>query len=149
MPNMSQLQGLSLRKASLFGMPHLGARYTDRSGGYEATTDVCQICHMRRATNVHHIVPRSVRHVFSLGGHELRSPLIALCGHGTDGCHGDCHGGARYEFEWVWNDPSHEDAWWSGDILGTYAPHDPALYRLGHWSIRDRRLSTSFSVGAL
>lgn len=133
---MGQLQGLSADRASLFGMPHIGAAYR-RSGGYAPITDRCLMCG-RPVSNCHHVVPRSVREVFVLDGHELRSPLFALCGSGTTGCHDGFHGGARYFASWAWDDPRDEDLWWDGTLLRHYLPHDVRLYGRGRWEIEDR-----------
>lgn len=56
---------------------------------------MCVVCHMRRATNLHHVVPRSH------GGSE--GPVFAVCGSGNaSGCHGLFHSGrlhARWDGE--------------------------------------------------
>ena len=50
---------------------------------------LCAICHMRPASNRHHIVPRSH------GGTD--GPTIAVCGNGNvSGCHGLLHAGRIY-----------------------------------------------------
>ena len=50
---------------------------------------LCAICHMRPATNRHHIVPRSH------GGTD--GPTIAVCGNGNaSGCHALLHAGRIY-----------------------------------------------------
>ena len=65
------------------------------------------------------------------------SPLFALCGSGTTGCHGKFHdGGLRAE--WVWRTGAAEEAWWSGTMLREYPPHSPDLYMFGYWAITDR-----------
>ena len=140
-PSMAQLHGLSRDKAELYGLPHLGARYVTASGRYEATAERCVVCG-RRATNCHHVVPRSVGMTFQrevpAGRLMLRSPLFALCGSGTTGCHGAFHSG-RLKARWVWDSEEAEEAWWSGDILSRHHAHDPAIFAYGHWEIDDTR----------
>lgn len=59
---------------------------------------MCVVCHMRPATELHHVVFRSH------GGND--GPVFALCGFGnTGGCHGDFHQGrlhARWDGERWW-----------------------------------------------
>lgn len=43
----------------------------------------CQACSEMRTLTIHHLVPRSQ------GGDDTIGNLMALCGHGTAGCHGD------------------------------------------------------------
>lgn len=142
--------GLSYEKASLYGLPHIGARYR-RSGckwkrngarSYERTQEWCCICG-RPATNCHHVVPISYGEVFELstpnGDWALRSPLFALCGSGTTGCHNGFHGGAWLKARWVWDSPEYEREWWDGVLLARYAPHHPALYCYGQWVIENRK----------
>lgn len=84
------LRGWSKERAELYGKPHLGARYTHDTA-YEPTQARCAVCG-RRASNCHHVARRSWGKTFRLvtlnGVWELRSPLFALCGSGTTGCHG-------------------------------------------------------------
>lgn len=54
------------------------------------TGHYCAICH-RFATNMHHIVPRS------LGGKD--GPTVRLCGSGTTGCHGMAES-KQLHFKW-------------------------------------------------
>lgn len=152
MPTMSQLHGLSYRWAHMFGMPNLGAHYTPRTregyesnGAYALDSDTCVLCG-RRAQNTHHVVPRSVANTFTINGHMLRSPLMALCGSGTTGCHDGFHGGSLYEARWVWD--RDEDMWWDGTLLEEYRPHDPRLYRHGHWEIVSKRNGAVMRVTA-
>ena len=80
---------------------------------------------------------KTFRLVTPNGVWELRSPLFALCGSGTTGCHGKFHdGGLRAE--WVWRTGAAEEAWWSGTLLREYPPHSPDLYMFGYWAITDR-----------
>lgn len=135
-----QLRGLSKERAELYGKPHLGARYT---GGrrYELTQPRCCVCG-RRATNCHHVARRSWGREFRLvtprGTWDLRSPLFALCGSGTTGCHGRFHGGAGLRAEWRWLSEEYEEAWWDGRLLRLCEPNGPRLYEYGYWAITDR-----------
>lgn len=139
----AQLRGLAYDWAHLFGMPHIGAEYRSyRTGTYRVFEgEPCLICG-RQATNAHHVVPRSVWGVFHIDGHELRSPLFALCGSGTQGCHDGFHGGARYEVVWEWDSDEEESLWWDGTMLGEmgYMPHDDRLFRHGKYVIHDKKL---------
>lgn len=69
--------------------------------------------------------------------HEAEN-LLTLCGSGTTGCHDKFHGGARLKAEWRWRHPVYEEAWWTGQLLQVYEPHDPGLYEYGYWLITDR-----------
>lgn len=142
---MAQLQGLSYDKASLFGMPNVNAKYTSyECGDYRLDEgSVCPICG-QRCTNVHHIVPRSARKRFFLGGIMLRSPLFGLCGSGTTGCHNGFHGGARYLIRWEWDSEERESEWWSGEILKSVEPHDNALFGMGRYVLTDRLAGRDF-----
>lgn len=139
--------GLSSDKAELFGKPHIGAVYTS-GGRYRRTRERCPVCG-RFATNCHHVAPRSVATemplVTPLGAWALRSPLIALCGSGTTGCHGRFHE-RRLAIRWVWYRPSYRDMWWSGQLLSEHVPHSPALYRYGYWEIRDAETGVTLNV---
>ena len=45
---------------------------------------ICPICRERRSESVHHILGRGSPNF----GDDVYGNLIALCGHGTAGCHG-------------------------------------------------------------
>lgn len=147
MIHMSQLRGLSIDKAEIYGKPHIGARYVGNR--YERTQGFCCICG-RPATNCHHVIPRG-RGDFAMqtpeGVQLLRSPLFAVCGSGTTGCHNGFHGGAFLQAKWVWNSPIYRDAWWSGELLRMYEPHSIELYQFGHWEIRDSRNNKTIKRG--
>lgn len=145
-----ELHGLSYDKAMLYGMPHIGARYT-RTGfrwktsgarNYERTQEWCAICG-KPAENCHHVVPLSCGDTFvhetHNGTHLLRSPLFAVCGSGTTGCHNGFHGGAWLKARWVWDAPEFEDAWVSGELLRRFPPHHHALYCYGQWEIENKQ----------
>ena len=141
-PDRRQLRGLPLAVAELYGKPHIGARY--RSGSIRSHAMEpgarCAVCR-RPATNVHHAPPVSkgpFRLVTPAGSWELRPALVALCGSGTTGCHDGFHGGGRFEIRWVWDSDDAARAWWDGSLLAELEPHDPAIYGLGRWEIRDR-----------
>ena len=145
-----QLRGLSIEKAELYGKPHIGAHYTGHSAtSYERTWEWCAICG-RRAQSVHHVAHRSWGDRFELvtnnGEWSLRSPLFALCGSGTTGCHDGFHMGAYLRARWVWDDPLYQDAWWDGLILARFKPHHPAIYRYGYWAIDDLRDGTTIRI---
>ncbi len=147
---MIELHGLSFEKAILYGLPHIGARYArsgqkwERSGArrHERTQEWCAVCG-RPSENCHHVVPVSNGAVFELctpnGTFPLRSPLFAVCGSGTTGCHNGFHGGAWLKARWVWDLPEHREAWCSGELLSRFAPHHPALYCYGRWEIENRK----------
>ena len=140
MPTMTQLRGLSLERAELYGKPHVGVRYTGGSG-YERTAERCCICR-RPATNCHHVAPRRMGDSFPLVTPDrtwlLRSPLLALCGSGTTGCHNGFHGGSRFEARWVWDEEQYERWWWDGALLEEWGPHATELYGFGEWQITDK-----------
>lgn len=134
-----QLRGLSYEVAELYGKPHLGAVYVgNKATKYRPTTQQCSVCLLRPAVNCHHVAPRSKGHFFHLvtpkGTWDLRSALFTLCGTGTTGCHGRFHNG-DLRARWHWKEPEYADAWWSGDLLAKYGPHNPELYRFGCWAI--------------
>lgn len=145
---MSQVQGLSRTWAHLYGLPHIGSTYTDYETGdyrgYEG--EPCLMCG-RPATNSHHVVWKSVGEVFFVGGRMLRSPLWALCGSGTTGCHSLFHGGARFRVRWEWNSDDEERAWWSGELLDRYGPHDDRLFRHGRYVVEDRLNDMEIAIG--
>ena len=134
------LRGYPKERAELYGKPHLGAHYT-HGKAYEALSPQCCVCG-RHAGSVHHVAHRSWGETFRLvtpcGAWDLRSPLFCLCGSGTTGCHDKFHGGARLKAEWRWRHPVYEEAWWTGQLLQVYEPHDPGLYEYGYWLITDR-----------
>lgn len=141
-PPKEQLCGLSLNVAELFGKPHIGAHYITNGKVYSLDAyAACTVCG-NRATNSHHIVPRGKAKRFALRTEDedfvLHSPLFAVCGSGTTGCHNDFHGGAKYEIEWHWLTDHFAELWWSGYLLKRFPPHSPELYRFGYWVIRSR-----------
>lgn len=134
----SQLGGMPLERAELYGKPHLGCRYTS-GDRYEALQPVCAVCG-RRAGSCHHVARRSWGKAFRLetenGTWDLRSPLFALCGSGTTGCHGRFHT-AGLRAEWRWRSDEYGEAWWRGELLRDYGPHHPGLYGYGCWVVTD------------
>ena len=137
MLTMKDLDGYSYDKARLFGLPHIGAKYRGDTSGrqYDYTSDTCAVCG-KPATNIHHIVPRGVGTVYHHpSGFILLSPLIALCGSGTTGCHNGFHGGASLKIRWEWIKPEYEALWWSGELLKRYGEHSKKIYRFGYWVI--------------
>lgn len=138
----SQLHGWSYADASLMGMPHVGAVYRGRANRLEENSS-CLICGSP-GENAHHAVPKGQgKQMFNLitpvGTFPLRSPLFAVCGSGTTGCHNGFHGGGLYRVRWEWDDPDTERAWWSGALLSDgYAPHDARLWLMGRYVIERR-----------
>nr|WP_314638701.1 hypothetical protein [uncultured Olsenella sp.] len=136
---MARLRGLPIERAELYGKPHVGAAYV--GSRYERTTDRCVICG-RPAESCHHVAHRSWGQAFRLvarnGAWSLRSPLLALCGDGTRGCHDGFHGGARFFPRWEWDEERYRAQWWDGLLLARMHPHDPELYLYGRWVIEDR-----------
>jgi len=147
MIEMSRLQGLSVDKAELFGKPNVGCEYTGyESGAYHVLDGArCVVCGSYHPLNAHHVCPRSVRHVFVLGGRELRSPLMCLCGSGTQGCHGMLHAG-RFAVRWEWDSDESMEAWWSGELLDRHGPHSDELYKYGRYLITDRMRGFDMTV---
>lgn len=137
---LDDLRGFSREKAILFGMPHLGCEYTDMSGSYHAVQPFCAICG-RPAASCHHVVPLSWARTVGIrvGNkvHVLRSPLFALCGSGTTGCHNGFHGGAFLKARWEWDDVESEKAWESGELVELYGAHSPKLFDHGKWIIEN------------
>ena len=98
----------------------------------------------------HHVVPRGRGERFDLatpnGTWSLRSPLFALCGSGTTGCHDGFHGGARFVPRWVWDNIQFEQQWWDGQLLKLFPPHHPGLYDYGRWEIEDRETGMIITI---
>lgn len=153
-PPASQLRGLSLDVAELYGKPHIGAHYEGKSVKSHKRDDdsACLICG-KAVRSVHHVPPLSKGHEFTLrtpnGVFELRPSLFALCGSGTTGCHNDFHGGARFVPEWVWHTDADAEAWWRGEILRRFKPHSPMLYAFGFWRIHDRKTGKHIEVNRI
>lgn len=147
MIDSARLGGMSYAKASLFGLPHIGCRY--RGSRYERTQGWCFVCG-RPAQSCHHVVPRGYGKALTLstpcGTWDLMSPLFALCGSGTSGCHDGFHGGARYRARWAWDDERYEWQWWDGLILARHGPHSPEIYLYGQWEIDDTKTGKTLVV---
>lgn len=144
-PPAAMLRGLSVEAAQKFGMPHIGAHYEGRGVRTNRLDEdaACAFCRAR-ATNAHHVpnVGMGARNSgFHLDGWFLRPALIALCGSGTTGCHGDCHNG-RMHIAWHWDSDEYARAWWEGELLREYGPHSPMLYCYGEWVITRRGIGT-------
>ena len=137
-PPASLLRGLSVDAAQKFGMPSIGAHYEGRGVRTNRLDEGARGAFCRRpATNAHHVpnVGMGGRNKgFALHGYELRPALIALCGSGTTGCHGECHSGLM-RIEWVWDSDEYAEAWWSGELLREYGAASPMLYEFGGWEI--------------
>ena len=137
----NQLRGLSIDKARLYGMPHIGCRYTAK--GLDATAFAaehprCACCGRTNGShNRHHEPPRSngtFRLETQKGTFELRPALIDLCGSGTTGCHGDRHNG-RLRIRWEWDTAEAEHRWWSGYWLSQpeHEPNGQWLFKYGRY----------------
>lgn len=137
-PPASLLRGLSVSTAQKFGMPNAGAHYEGRGVRSNRLDEGARCAFCRRpATNAHHVpaVGMGARNAsFPLHGYELRPALIALCGSGTTGCHGECHSGVM-RVEWVWDANEYAEAWWTGELLRELGPASPFLYDYGHWRL--------------
>lgn len=129
------LGGLSVERADLYGKPHIGA--WSKGLRYGRSQEWCPICGAP-ATNCHHIAGRGGLTV-TVSGKPVRllSPLMAVCGSGTTGCHGRIHE-RRVIVSWVWEDPAMQLAWFQGRLLEELRPHDPRLYAYGWWAIEDK-----------
>lgn len=150
MISMGQLQGHSLERAALYGMPHIGARYVgegDRTKIDEGA--LCPFCG-KPAENAHHAAPKGlggggrVRVMRTeWGWFPLRSALVAVCGRGNaSGCHGGLHSGLLC-VRWEWDAPEDGELWESGWLLSHgVEPHSPALYGRGRWVLSDGRSET-------
>ena len=154
-PLKFQLQGRSFEKASLYGMPHLDAYYAGEGAKTHKRIDRARCCICGRlATNAHHVVPLSAGSHFVLqtpfGAFALKSPLFAVCGSGTCGCHNDFHGGARYKVRWVWESELYAEQWWDGSYLSRgLEPHGAWLWELGHYEIEDKLTGRSLHRSGL
>lgn len=133
---------------------------------YGRVSEICEACCRARATSTHHIVPigmggrQSARTIFvnpvscdsynaehvqspefmatGMGRFEVYTPLIAVCGTGTIGCHGDFEE-HRIGIEWVWRDALCKNLWESGWILSHgYKPNSERLYEFGYYRISGR-----------
>lgn len=151
--------------AKLMGLPHIGSAYTgrwrkDKRLGYVRIAKVCQVCECARSTSTHHIIPigmggrQSGRSItvnvdycraydqrfgvdvdYPRTSYDVYTPLIALCGSGTQGCHGEFEDGVL-EAIWVWDDELCRDLWEAGWMLfHGYAPNDGRLFEFGHYEI--------------
>ena len=157
-----------VRGSALYGLPHIGATYipgwTKKKRNYDRVSDMCQVCCQARATSTHHIIPigmggrQSAKRIAidrafcesyssvqapeiistSMGNFEVYTPLIAVCGTGTIGCHGDFEE-HRIRIEWVWRDELCKTLWESGWILSHgYQPNSERLFEFGYYRISGR-----------
>ena len=138
-PHTAQLHGFAYPAAECYGKPHFLCAYDGKQIGDTRLFDsaTCMCCG-RPATNAHHWPPRK-NPTFTLHDIKLRPALFAVCGSGTTGCHNGWHGGARFKAIWKWDADSYAEEWWEGEMLGTYEPHDQALYEFGCWECYDLR----------
>lgn len=144
----SQLRGLSYEKASLYGMPNIGAHYVREDVTcYEHDSYVpCPVCG-KPSANVHHEPPRGASRALDgarkvpgaflletpMGKFVLLPALICLCGTGTTGCHGDRHSG-KLSIRWQWLSEEWERDWWNGKLLSHgLPPNGDWLYDYGYY----------------
>ena len=138
-PHSRQLRGLSVDCASLYGMPHINARYErDDTDSNRLMAGAWCACCGKPANNSHHEPPRSKGRCFLLvtdwGRFVLKPALIALCGSGTIGCHGARHNG-RLRIRWEWDSDENAEKWWSGYWLAHgYMPNSRRLFELGRYA---------------
>lgn len=143
-PESSQLRGLSFDTASLFGMPHIGCKYTAENIAATAWSGERRRCACCGRTNGyhsrHHEPPRS-KGSFLLstpkGKFVLLPALIDLCGTGTTGCHGDRHA-RKLIIRWRWDTDEYAEMWWSGELLSMpfHPPHGDWLYQYGYYEFQ-------------
>ena len=150
----SQLRGLPYETAKLYGMPNIGAWYATEDVRDYVLSDLssCAICG-RQANNVHHEPPRGrslcvddegKKHPGSfllatpVGKFVLLPALIAMCGSGTTGCHGQRHGG-NISIRWEWDSEEEERKWWDGTYLSRgLHPNCSWLFEHGRYAMRRR-----------
>lgn len=131
---------MNINREMLYGLPHLDCRYTGESvNSHKLNDDAMCVCCGLPATNAHHYPPKGTAPTRKRHGFILKPALFAVCGSGTLGCHNDWHGGARYVADWGWDEPQFKDQWESGELLERYGPHSMELYKLGCWTIYDKR----------
>lgn len=133
---------------------------------YERTSEICEVCGQARSESTHHIVAVGmggrqsasvieVEDAFcaevdksavqfpgfvesKMGKFEVYTPLIAVCGDGTQGCHGKFEAGLL-KVEWQWHDKLCADLWESGWILSHgYEPNSSDLFEFGSYRIFER-----------
>ncbi len=135
----SQLRGWPKERAELYGKPHLGARYTGKRS-YELLQDRCCVCG-RRAQSCHHVAHRSWGLEFELvtpnGTWSLRSPLFCPLRQRHDRVPRQVPRRGAAQGRVALAAPVYEEAWWTGQLLQVYEPHDPGLYEYGYWAITD------------
>lgn len=83
----------------------------------ERSEGLCEGCHKRPATNIHH------RKYKSRGGEDTVDNALALCGLGniqTAGCHGVAHSGEGHELGWscnTWETPADKPVLYRGRLV--------------------------------
>lgn len=145
-PPRELLHGVPFSVADCYGKPHIGCGYRNASvnSHFIADGERCAICG-RPATNAHHWPPKGTASTFSLHGEDLKPSLIALCGSGTTGCHGDWHA-RHFSALWKWDSDDYAEAWWEGTLLSELGPHAMGLYLFGCWELYDFRDSRIWQV---
>lgn len=145
---MKQL-GISLERLELMGKPSLGAHYERMTYSAHKLDDGarCVICG-RKATDAHHIVPRSTIHAYTvdtpLGKFTALSPLFALCRE----CHDGFHTQARYHVSWKWRSDQYREEWENGHTLAHICPPGSSfLLKEGCYVLKDKKTGRVFELG--
>lgn len=131
---------------------------------YERISDVCEVCRQARAESTHHIVPVGMGgrqsgtslyvdplycHKYDakfvqlpefiatgMGSFEVYTPLIAVCGDGARGCHGEFEARTLVA-SWIWDDELCRELWDKGWMLSHgYKPNSERLFEFGHYELR-------------
>ena len=146
-PPARLLRGTPYQVAECYGKPHIRCHYTGNGVNSHKLDEgaLCAICGTK-ATNAHHWPPKGRCQTFTLNGVTMKPALIALCGSGTVGCHGEWHAG-RFRALWKWDCDDAAREWWEGGFCGL-APHDPHIYRFGCWELYDLKEGRIWQVRA-
>ena len=128
------LHGMSIDKARLFGMPHVGCHYANLSvNSHKLDRGArCAVCG-QIARHAHHEPQKGMGGTRGFLLHEfaLRPALLALCPQ----CHHDRHF-SDLSFTWLWEDDESEAEWASGKLLRDgFGPGSEELFSLGYWVV--------------
>lgn len=140
--------GIPRDRADLMGKPSIGAHYEREDyRSHKLDDDArCVICG-RRATDAHHVVPRSTVRGYTvdtpLGMFVCLSPLFALCRE----CHHDIHMRARYQIRWEWKAEQYRQEWENGHTLAHICrPGNSFLFQEGCYIVKDAKTGKEFEV---
>lgn len=137
-----KLGTLTVEKARMFGMPHVGAKYTSKTGDHYRMLEGarCMVCG-QPAAHVHHEPNKGMggHATLELAGHGLRPALFALC----QKCHDQrhfAHNGDRLSIRWRWafepTSHEYEKLWVEGGFFESgFMPHDERLFWYGWYEI--------------